>query len=556
MRVLNQEIAAILRELAALMEINGENKYRVRAYNNASRMIMRSSMDLSTMDREGRLREIPGIGEGIATTIREILENGYSPYLEEMKGELPAGILELLQIPGLGPKKAHQLFYELGIQDLNDFKRALNEDRLKKLKGFGTVSIERLKRALEEYENYRESILLFQAINLSEGIIRYLEKCSHVIRVKAVGSLRRRKELLNNLDLLIASADKKGVLDYFNKWSERERYNLNLQIVSEEQYPVALQYFTGSKEHNNRLIERAGKLGYSLDQSGLFKGKERININHESDLYHSLGLDYIIPELRENRGEITAAEKGNLPISIQESDIKGDLHLHSRFSDGGHMIEELVKKASEMGYQYIAITDHSQSLRIANGMTPERLKAQLEEIDRLQEIYDDIVILKGVEVDIKNDGSLDFSDELLSLLDLVIASIHTGFNQGKEEITERMIRAIEHPLVNIIAHPQGRILKKRKAYGLDLNRVIERAAATGTCLEINASPYRLDLDDQSVKKAIEAGVKIAINTDAHHLNELAYMTLGVAVARRGWLEKENVLNTMEIKELYEFLGRD
>lgn len=566
----NKEIAGMLRELAGLLEINGENRYRVRAYYNASRKIMESSEDLKKLAKEGRLKEIPGIGEGIAATIREIFENGYCPPLEEIKGELPTGVLELIQIPGLGPKRAHQLFYELGIQDVADFKRALEQGRIRKLKGFGPKTEENLLKALQEYERYREAILLFQALNYSEEILNYLRKGKDVIRVARSGSLRRQKELIGDLDILVASKNNKGVMEYFTAWPgvqevllqgesktsiiTDEQVQVDLRVVSEEEFPAALQYFTGSKEHNLRLRERAKKFGLKLNEYGLFEGEKRLKLEREADIYQALELDYIIPELREDRGEIAAAARGNLPESVSLEDIRGDLHMHSRFSDGAHTIEEMVEAARARGYQYLAITDHSQSLRVAHGMTPETLEEEMKEIDRLQEKYDDITILKGIEVDIDYDGSLDYSDEVLSRLDLVIASIHTGFNQDREQITTRIIKAMENPYVNIIAHPQGRILKRRRAYDLDLERIIKKAAETGTCLEINASPYRLDLDDLSVKRAREEGVKIAINTDSHHINEFADMALGVAVARRGWLEKDDIINTMEIDELLKYLN--
>lgn len=568
----NKEIAKMLNELADLMEISGENRFKVRAYANASRKIMAISVDLKKLASEKRLTEIDGIGQGIAKTIYDTFTNGYCPPLEEIRGELPSGVLELIQLPGLGPKRAHQLFYELGIQSLEDLKKAINQGQIKKLKGFGPKIEEKIKKSMENYEEFQEVFLLYHAQKYADELIKYMKENSEVIKIERAGSIRRQKELIGDIDLLVSSRENKVVMEHFINYPLVKEVLLkgdsktsiivdgniqvDLRVVTDDEFPTSLQYFTGSKEHNVRLREIAKKSGYKLNEYGLYRGDKRIIVKSEDDIYNALGLDYIPPELREDRGEIEAAKEGNLPESIVLKDIKGDLHMHSRYSDGAYSIREMVEAAREMGYQYIAITDHSQSLRVAHGMTPDTLLKEMEEIDNLQNEFQDITILKGVEVDINSDGSLDYSDDILARLDIVIASIHTGFNQSREQITKRILKAMENPYVNIIGHPQGRILKKRKPYDVDMKEVIRVASETGTSLEINSSPYRLDLDDQMVIEAKRAGVKIAINTDAHHIKEFKDMKLGVAVARRGWLTKDDVINTMEIKDLKRFLRSD
>ncbi len=575
----NKEIAKMLEELADLMEINGENKYKIRAYSNAGRKIMSISEDIDILVKENRLKDLKGIGEGIATTIKEICGLGYSTRLEELKTELPAGVLELVQIPGLGPKRAHKLFYELGINDIDDLKEALHKNKVRELDGFGPKIEEKLLNSLKNYEQYRELIFIDEAKKYAEKIITYIKNQTDVIdKIEVTGSTRRMKESIGDIDILIASDNPEKVNEVINNLNEiqeiiaqgktktsirtDEGLQVDFRIVKSINFYAALQYFTGSREHNVVLRQKAKKNGYKLSEYGLLniaedKGQgdreEKIEVNSEKDIYKILGMQYIVPELRENRGEIEAAINDNLPHSIKLSDINGDLHMHSRFSDGAYTIEEMLKAACRRDYSYIAITDHSQSLRVAHGMSVSELEKQLSEIDDLQSKYSDIKIISGIEVDILTDGSLDYDDQVLSSLDLVIASIHTGFNQSEEQITDRIMQAMKNPYVNIIAHPQGRILGRRRAYKVNMNKVINIAAETDTCLEINSSPYRLDLDDMMAKKARENNVKFAINTDAHHINELDDIILGVGVARRGWLEKKDVINTMNYDNLMDFL---
>lgn len=568
----NKEISLALREFSDLLEIKGENKFKVRAYYNASRRIGNINDSLKEMVEKNQLKEIQGIGSGIAAVIKELFEYGYCQELEELRTELPSGILELIKIPGLGPKRAHQLYYELEIHTIEDLNKALKDHQVQSVKGFGEKTEEKLITALKNYQRYQGVILLHQALTESERIMSYLRKSEDIIRMECVGSIRRGKDLIGDINILVSSSNTQALMDYLlalpvvkevinsgvnrNSLITDSNIQIDIRVVNNEEFPTALHYFTGSKEHNLRIRKLANEHGYKLYEYGIFKDDERLEVADEVDIYQMLGLDYIIPELREDRGEIEAALSGKLPASITLSDIRGELHCHSRYSDGAYSIEEMVQAARKRGYNYIAITDHSRSLRVAHGMSPETLKKQLKEIDKLQEKFTDIRIIKGIEVDILNDGSLDYSDQLLSQLDLVIASIHTGFNQSEEQITSRIISAMENRYVNIIAHPRGRILKRRGSYQVNLEKVIKSAAKTGTALEINASPYRLDLDDLSVKFAKEYGVKIAINTDAHHNKELEDMKLGVTVARRGWLEKEDVLNTMDTERLLSFLRED
>ncbi|MFP4198642.1 MAG: DNA polymerase/3'-5' exonuclease PolX [Halanaerobium sp.] len=568
----NKEIAKILAEFADLMAIKGENDFKIRAYTNAARKIENYTAAISELAAEDKLKDIKGIGSGIAESIKELLQDGIIEEMEAIKAELPPGVIEMTDIQGLGPKTAHRFYYELEIEDLISLEQALKEGQIQKLKGFGKKSEEKLLKALKNHEKYVDKIILARALKTARKIIETIKaeiEPELFDEIEICGSSRRAKELTGDLDILIATAEPERLskkLKNLNFTAEvigagdtkvsirtDQGVQTDFRLVSREEFPSALHYFTGSQAHNVRMRQLAKDHNLKLSEYGLFRddgSKEKIE--SEADIFKILGLDYIIPELREDQGEIEAAQKGELPQSIQLQDIKGDLHLHSRYSDGAFTIKEMAEAAKKRGYQYIAVTDHSRSLTVASGMSTAELKEQLQEIDQLNQEISDFRIFKGVEVDILKNGELDFEDELLDQLDFVIASVHSHFNLEKAEMTERIIKAVKNPHVNLIGHPRGRMLAGREAYAVDLEKVIKAAAAANTALEINASPQRLDLDAEWARKVKQAGGKISINTDAHHYREYSDMELGVATARRGWLEKEDVINTLSAEELSEF----
>jgi len=571
----NKEIAKVLAKFADLMAIKGENDFKIRAYTNAARKIESYADDISQLAAADNLKDIKGIGSGIAEAINQLLQEGMIEEMEAIKTELPPGVIEMTDIQGLGPKTAHRFYYELEIEDLISLEKALQEGKVQKMKGFGKKSEEKLLNALKNHEKYVDKIILAKALKTAGNIIETIKmelEPELFKKIEICGSSRRAKELTGDLDILIASdrpeklSKKLKNLDFTaevigagdTKVSIRTEAGVqtDFRLVSEEEFPSALHYFTGSKAHNVRMRQLAKDNNLKLSEYGLFREDEsKEKIESEADIFKILGLDYIIPELREDQGEIEAAQKGELPQSIELEDIKGDLHLHSRYSDGAFTIKEMAKAAKEQrGYQYIAVTDHSQSLTIASGMSIKELKEQLQEIDELNKELKDFKVLKGVEVDILKNGDLDFEDELLDQLDFVIASIHSHFNLKEEEMTTRIIKAVKNPHVNLIGHPSGRMLGGREPYAVDLEKVIAAAAKYNTALEINASPQRLDLNAEWARKVKKAGAKISINTDAHHYKEYSDMKLGVATARRGWLEKEDVINTFSYEKLMEFLN--
>jgi DNA polymerase (family 10) len=571
----NKEIAKTLAKFADLMAIKGENDFKIRAYTNAARKIESFADQISQLAAEDNLKDIKGIGSGIAEAINQLLQEGMIEEMEAIKAELPPGVIEMTDIQGLGPKTAHRFYYELEIEDLVSLEKALKEGKVQKMKGFGKKSEAKLLKALKNHEKYVDKIILAKALKTAGEIIETIKaeiKPELFKKIEICGSSRRAKELTGDLDILIASDQPEKLskqlknLDFTaevigagdTKVSIRtdQGVQTDFRLVSEEEFPSALHYFTGSQAHNVRMRQLAKDNNLKLSEYGLFRedgSKEKIE--SEADIFKILGLDYIIPELREDQGEIEAAQKGELPQSIELDDIKGDLHLHSRYSDGAFTIKEMAEAARDQrAYQYLAVTDHSQSLTIASGMSIEELKAQLIEIDELNKELTDFKVLKGVEVDILKNGDLDFEDELLEQLDFVIASIHSNFNLKKDEMTARIIKAVKNPHVNLIGHPRGRMLGGREPYAVDLEKVIAAAAEYNTALEINASPQRLDLNAEWARKVKKAGGKISINTDAHHYREYSDMKLGVATARRGWLEKEDVINTFSYEELIEFLN--
>lgn len=569
----NKEIAKILAELADLMAIKGENDFKIRAYTNAARKIESYADDIFELAAEDKLKEIKGIGSGIAESIEELLQDGVIEEMAAIKAELPPGVIEMTNIQGLGPKTAHRFYYELEIEDLISLEEALKGGKVQKLKGFGKKSEEKLLKALKNHEKYVDKIILARALKTAGEIIETIKaevEPDLFDKIEVCGSSRRAKELTGDLDILIATAKPEELskklknLDFTaevigageTKVSIRtdQGVQTDFRLVTKEEFPSALHYFTGSQSHNIRMRQLAKDHNLKLSEYGLFKAdgsKEKIEF--EADIFKILGLDYIIPELREDQGEIEAAQKGELPESIESEDIRGDLHLHSRYSDGAFTIKEMAEAAKKRGYQYIAVTDHSQSLTVASGMTIKELKEQLQEIDELNQELANFRIFKGVEVDILKNGDLDFEDELLEKLDFVIASVHSYFNLEEAEMTERIIKAVKNPNVKLLGHPRGRMLGGREAYAVNLEKVIKAAAENNTALEINASPQRLDLDAEWAHRVKKAGGKISINTDAHHYREYSDMELGVATARRGWLEKEDVINTFSISELDQFL---
>jgi DNA polymerase (family 10) len=571
----NKEIAKVLSKFADLMAIKGENDFKIRAYTNAARKIESYSDEISQLAAEDKLKDIKGIGSGIAESINELLQDGVIEEMEAIKAELPPGVIEMTDIRGLGPKTANRFYYELEIEDLISLEKALKEGKVQKLKGFGKKSEEKILNALKNHEKYVDKIMLAKALKTAKEIIETIKtelQPELFKKIKICGSSRRAKELTGDLDILIATdqpvklskklknlnftAEVIGAGDTKVSIRTEKGVQTDFRLVSKEEFPSALHYFTGSQAHNVRMRQLAKDNNLKLSEYGLFKedgSKEKIE--SEADIFNILGLDYIIPELREDQGEIEAAQRGELPQSIELEDIKGDLHLHSRYSDGAFSIKKMAEAAREQrNYRYIAVTDHSQSLTVANGMSIEELKEQLQEIDELNKEFKDFKVLKGVEVDILKNGKLDFDDEFLDQLDFVIASIHSYFKLEEKEMTERIIKAVKNPYVNLIGHPSGRILGGREAYAVDLEKVIEAAAKYNTALEINASPQRLDLNAEWARKVKKAGGKISINTDAHHYKEYADMELGISTARRGWLEKEDVINTFSYEELIEFLN--
>ncbi len=562
----NKELADIFDKWADILEFLGDNPYHVRAYRNAARLIRDLSEDIELLAREGKLSQLPGIGQRLQAKILEFLRTGKIEEFEKLKQQVPDTIFTLLDIPGVGPKTVKLLYDELGIRSIEDLKRAIERGDLLKLPGFGPKKVEKIKKGIELLEKSGGRILLGVAVFIADRIVNQLKEHSAVDRISVCGSTRRMKETVgdidilatgNNLEIIEAFVNLPNVKEVLWKGTKKatviveEGEQVDLRVTEPDSYGAALQYFTGSKAHNIHLRTICLKLGYKLNEYGLFKGDERIAGRTEEEIYSALGMDTPPPEIREDTGEIEAALEHRLPKLVGYDEIKGDLHIHSNWSDGASTIEEIARKAVEMGYRYVAITDHSKSLKVANGLSEEELERRNYEIDRLNEKFKGKVkILKGVEVDILPDGSLDYPDEILKELDFVVAAIHSRFNQDN---TERLLKAINNPYVNAIAHPTGRVIGQREGYPLDLEKVMKAAAETGTALEVNAYYNRLDLRDAHCRMAVKFGVKLVISTDSHHVDHMWMMKLGVGTARRGWVESKDVVNTGGLRELRRFV---
>ncbi len=566
----NQEIARAFSEIADLLELKGENPFRIRAYRKAAQNIESLSRDISKMS-EDELTAIPGIGKDLAGKIREYLSHGSMEVLESLRQEVPPGLTGIMSVPGVGPRTARLLFEKLNVRDVDELEGLAREGRLQGLPGIKKKTEENILRGVEMLKRGRERQPLGKVLPIAEDIIEKLKGVSGIGKLHIAGSLRRWKETIKDIDILATSSEPQAVMNAFvhlpgvqevllkgpTKSSVvlGEGIQVDLRVVEDDSFGAALQYFTGSKAHNIRIREMAIKRGLKINEYGVFREADgkKIGGKKEEDVYSLIGLTCIPPELREDSGEIEAAIEGRLPRLVNLEDIRGDLHVHSKWSDGSHDIEELVTAAREMGYQYIAITDHSKGLGIAGGLTPEEVLRQKQEVDALNKKLKGFRVFTGVEVDIRSDGTLDLPDEVLKQLDLVVASIHSGFRQSTKQLTMRLVSAMRNPYVRVIAHPTGRIIGERDAYEIDMKEFMRVAKETSTALEINAYPMRLDLSDRHAMEAKRLGIPIVINTDTHILTQFKYMRYGVAMARRGWLERGDILNTRTLKDFERFI---
>jgi len=564
----SKELAGLFEKMADILEFKGENPFKISAYRKASRIIGDLTQDIEEITEQGELKNIPGIGEGMAQKIEEYLKTGKVSKFEEVKKGVSDELIAIMDIPGMGPKTLSMLHKEKGISNFSQLEKALNDGSLLGLFGMGEKKIENIKRGIQLLKQSKGRMNLGAAFPVAKRIVETLKQKTGSKKIEWAGSLRRMKENIGDIDILGTGKDKGKIVQVFIHLPEVKEVlasgetkasviveggtQIDLRVVEEDSYGAALQYFTGSKGHNIHLRGIAKAKGIKINEYGVFKGKKKIGGKEEKDVYRFLGMEWIEPELREDRGEIEASQKGHLPKLIQESEIKGDLHVHSKWSDGTSSIEEIVKAAQKRGYQYVAICDHSKSLRIAHGLDESRLMKQMEEIDRINEKMRNFQILKGAEVDILSDGKLDLSEKILEKLDLAVAAIHSGFKQDRGKMTKRIIRALESPYIHILAHPSGRLLGARDPYEVEMDELMEAAKKYGKALEINAYFERLDLNDIHCRKAKEMGVRVGIGTDSHHLDQMWMMSLGVAVARRGWLETKDVLNTLSLKEILQW----
>ena len=569
--VKNREVAAVLYEMAELLELHAENRFKIIAYSKAARAIESLQEDIVRVCREKRLEAIPGVGKAIAAKVEEFLRTGQIQAHQELLAKTPPGLSQLLQISGLGPKTIALLNEKLGVSSLDDLERAAKEHRIRRLPRMGPTKEANIQKSIERYRKRSIRILYSSAEPAVQQIMSFLQGLEGLEHITAAGSFRRARETVGDIDILATAARPEEVVAAFVRMPlveevlakgptkasviVRDTIQVDLRIVEHRSFGTVLQYFTGSKEHNVRLRQIALDRGYSLSEYSLTRLSDGQDLffDREEDVYTALGLPYIQPEMREDRGEIEAALQGRLPDLVALSDMRGDLHVHSNWSDGRATLAEMAHAARDLGYEYIAVCDHSPSVGIAGGLSAERLSQKMQAVAAANEDLEGITILMGAEVDIKADGKLDYSDELLEQCDVVVASVHMAQQQTERALTGRLISAIENENVDVIAHPTGRIIGEREAYDLDLQAVFEAAARTGTALEINAYPSRLDLDDVNAKAAKEAGVRIAINSDAHDTEQLLVMNYGLNVARRGWLERKDILNAMPLEELRSFL---
>lgn len=567
----NQELAQIFADIAELLEIKGENPFKVRAYQKVVPVLQSLTESIEEIYQRGELTSIPGIGKGIAEKIEEYLTSGKLKYYQELKESVPKGVVSLVTIPEVGPKTAIALYNKLGITSIDELEKAAREHKIRGLPGMGEKTEENILRGIELVRRRGTRMMLGNALPLAKEIVETLQKLKDVDHISLAGSLRRMKETVGDIDILVTSHNSTRVMEVFThlplvrqilaagdtKSSVilEQGIQVDLRVVEPECFGAALHYFTGSKDHNIRIRELAVKKGLKVNEYGIFRTRDdkRIGGAEEVEVFQMVDLPYIPPELRENTGEVEVAQKGNLPCLLELSMIKGDLHVHTKWSDGLHTLEEMVEEAKKMGYRFLAVTDHSQSLKVARGVSLENLNKHLDEIARLNTQYRPFCILTGAEVDIRSNGTLDYPDEILARLDVVIGAIHTNFKQDEAVMTERIITAMKNKYVNIIAHPTGRLLSGRDPYQVNIEKILKAAAETETFLEINAYPERLDLRDVHVRRGKDLGVKITLGTDAHNKMQLHYMNFGVATARRGWMEKKDVLNTGEVEEILSLL---
>ena len=578
----NVEIARVLSELADLLEIQAANPFRVRAYRNAVRSVEAQTTPLCRFAEEGRaLTDLSGVGKEMASHIEELCATGKLSALEEMLEQVPASLIELMHLPGVGPKKAQKLWDELGVESVDDLERAAKAGMVAELAGFGEKSQQKILAGIEEYRQHRSRVPLVEADRHVGPLVEYLSECPQIERLEVAGSYRRRRETVGDIDLLAVATDAAPVMERFLAYPQvagvemsgttrssihlRSGLEVDLRVVPPESYGAALVYFTGSKEHNIKLRQRGLERSLRVSEYGVFREEdrkarpekaherdpyagERVAGAEEEDVYRALDLPWIPPELREDRGEVEAAAAGRLPRLVEVGDLKGDLQMHSTWSDGKSSMEEMLEACASRGYEYFALTDHSKALAMTGGLDAARLREQWKEIDEIAARHPEIRFLKSQEVDILADGTLDTEDEALAGLDLVVVSVHSRFELPEAEQTERILKAVRHPRVHILAHPTGRILGRRNPFAFDVEKVLRACRDHHVAVELNAQPERLDLKDTHLIRARELGIPVVISTDAHRASELGLIRYGVEQARRAWLEPKHVLNTLRLDD--------
>jgi DNA polymerase (family 10) len=567
----NKELASLFSRIADALEIKGEIAFKILAYRKAARILEDLGEDVETLAREHKLQDVPGIGSGIAAKIEEFLQTGQMKKYQDALAGIPETLLGLLEIHNLGAKTVHLAYHELGIKNLDELKKAIENGSLASLHGMGEKKVDNIRRGIENYEKAHERITLYEALTVAEDVIAYLKKAPGIGPISTAGSLRRMKETIGDIDILSSGKDGAAIIRFFVSFPRVRRIlaegvtkgsiliaagagerQVDLRVVDASEYGAALQYFTGSKAHNIKLRSRAKDSGLKISEYGVFRHEKKIAGRSEEEVYAALGLSFVPPEMREDRGEIELALEGKLPAIVEPLNIRGDLHVHSEWSDGHLSLPDLAGLARQHGYAYLAICDHSQSAKYARGLTPERVRSQRKEIETLNKKLHETRLLAGNETDILGDGSLDLPDDLLAELDVVVASIHSGF---KKNVTERILKAMENPHVDIIGHPSGRLISGREGYDVDLEAVIAGARRSGKALELNAFYDRLDLNEFYLKKAKDQGVRISLGTDTHYAGGLEMMRFGVGIARRAWLEKKDILNCLTLAQLGRRLGK-